>query len=673
MSEEKTIQPPKKAIWIPFLGSMNLAVTLLIMLAIASVIGTVLQQDQSVQDYTMKFGPFWAQVFKDLGLFHVYGAAWFVLVLLFLLLSTATCVVRHTPKFMQDMKHFNEKLSIRAYQHQPYKEVLQVENFDPQQAQALLTKQGFKTKVHQREDGLTIAGMKGQWNRLGYFFTHASIIIICVGALFDSNLLLKYREIAGNLEAETRSVSLKEIPQKSWLGDDNFSFRGSVNVAEGQKTDVLFLPYEDGFLVQKLPFTLLVEDFRIDYYDTGMPKNYASDLVLVDPELDEPIRKTIEVNTPLYYKNYAIYQSSFGDGGSHVNFSVYPLLSPEVNPAEVKTAVNQTESLKTPIGTFKAEIENFRLFNMVPLSEEEQAKTGKKFVNNGPSVKFKVRNDQGKAWEYENYLSPNIQEGRWFFMSGMRATLAEPYRYMFIPADAEKKTKRFFKFLALMNNPIKAGEIIKAAYPKSDEVSDKNYQLQLRLMQQLMSLFRQKGFNGVTEFVNKSVPEAEREKVKEYYFAQTSIALQTLFLYTLEQEDAKKIAQGVNDFDKQWFEDALAAISALSGYGPPMYFELTGFKHIESTGLQITKSPGKDIVYFGSTLLIIGVFFLFYVRQKRVWLAYSEADKTLTFAGKDTKNLPETAREFAKMTETIKTELVKSPEEAPNQSNEKQG
>jgi len=653
----------KKPIWIPFLGSMNLAVTLLVMLSIASVIGTVLQQDQTVQDYMLKFGPFWSQVFSDLGLFNVYGASWFVLVLLFLLISTTTCVTRNTPRFVEDMKQFNEKLTLRAYQHQPYKTEMAVTgDFDSEKAKALLIKQGYKTKIHQREDGITVAGMKGSFNRLGYFFTHISIIIICIGALFDSNLLLKYRELTGDLKAETRTVSLDEIPQESWLADDNFSFRGSVNVAEGQKTDVLFLSYEDGFLVQKLPFTIDVKDFRIQYYDTGMPKSYESDLVLIDPELDQPIVKTIEVNKPLYYKNYSIYQSSFGDGGSKVNLSVYPLLSPQVNPAEVKTAVNQVEPLKTPIGTFKAEIDDFRLFNMVPTTEEEETKTGKKFHNNGPSVKFKVRNDQGKAWEYENYLAPNLQEGRWFFMSGVRESVADPFRYMFIPADESRKTKRFFNLLALLNNQRETVKVLTETFPKTDELTDKNYTLQMRLMTQLVSLFRQKGFTGITEFVEKSVPETEQERVKEYYFSQTSIALQTLYLHILEQEDVEKAKTQISEFDKQWFEDSLATISALSEYGPPMYFQLTNFQHIESTGLQITKSPGKDIVYLGSTLLIIGVFFLFYVRQKRIWLAFNQQDNTLTIAGKDTKDLPETKREFEALTTSISEELIRKPE-----------
>ncbi|QKI90237.1 cytochrome c biogenesis protein ResB [Thiomicrorhabdus xiamenensis] len=639
---------------------MNLAVTLLVMLSIASVIGTVLQQNQAFQDYIIKFGPFWTEVFNSLGLFHVYGAAWFILVLVFLLLSTSVCVVRNGPGFIKDMKQFSEKLSPTALKHQPNQTTLETDiSAEDQQkiASVVLQKHGYKTKIHQRDDGsVTIAGLKGKWNRLGYIFTHVSIIIICFGGLLDSNLLLKYRELTGDLLPETRTVSLDQVNQKSWVGTENLSFRGTVNIAENQKSDVLFLPYENGYLVQKLPFTIVNKDFRIQYYDTGMPKNYESDLELYIPGQEEPIRQTIEVNKPLYYENYAIYQSSFGDGGTELKINVYPLLSPMVNPLALETAVNKVEPLKTPVGRFRVEFNDFRNFNMVPLSEEEQEKTGHKFHNNGPTVTFKVRNEQGKAWEYENYVIPNEQEGRWFFMTGVRNSPAEPYRYLFIPADAKRSKKRFFNYLAILNDPQKVRRIFQQQYPMAEGMDQRTYQLQMRLIEQLMTLFRQTGFAGISDFVKKSVPEAEQAKVSDYYFTQTTFALQSAYLELLKEEGVIKSHQeDIPDFDKTWFEDALTVVSSLSKYGPPMYFDITSFREIQATGLQITKSPGKDVVYFGSALLTIGVFFMFYVRQRRLWINIKPENERLelTLAGKDNKNLPEAKTEFDKIVEQI--------------------
>ncbi|MBN2646838.1 MAG: cytochrome c biogenesis protein ResB [Thiotrichales bacterium] len=639
---------------------MNLAVTLLVMLSIASVIGTVLQQNQAFQDYIIKFGPFWTEVFNTLGLFHVYGAAWFVLVLVFLLLSTSVCVSRNTPGYLKDMKQFSEKLSASALLHQPHQLRLQTQitHQDQQQiATVVLQKNGYKTKVHHREDGsVTIAGLKGKWNRLGYIFTHVSIVIICVGALLDSNLLLKYREMSGNLVPETRTVSLDQVDEKSWIGAENLSFRGTVNISEGQTSDVLFLPYENGYLVQKLPFTIVNKDFRIEYYDTGMPKNYASDLELIIPGEAEPIRKTIEVNKPLYYENYAIYQSSFGDGGTQLKIKVHPLLSPEMNPLPLETAINKVEPLKTPVGRFRLELNDFRNFNMVPMTEEEQAATGRKFHNNGPTITFKVRNEQGKAWEYENFVMANQQEGRWFFMTGVRNSAAEPFRYLFIPADMQRKKTRFFNYLALLNNPREVRNIFASQYPLTEGMDPRTYELQLGLVEQLLTLFRQTGFSGISDFVATNVPKEEQERVNEYYLSQVTFALQSAYLHLLKQEGViESHQQEIPDFDKTWFEDALTVITSLSRYGPPMYFEIESFREVQATGLQITKSPGKDVVYFGSALLTIGVFLMFYVRQRRFWINIKpDADQlALTLAAKDNKNLPEAKTEFDKIVDQI--------------------
>ena len=662
MTEKTETQKKRQhpSILFEFLGSMNLAITLLVMLSIASVIGTILQQNQTFQSYIIKFGPFWHEVYNSLSLYDVYGAAWFMLVLLFLLVSTGVCVTRHTPIFVKDMKQFSENLSLNALKHQPNHASFSMASskIDAEKAQAFLKEEGFRTRVKTYQDGsVTVAGLKGRLNRLGYFFSHISIIIICIGALMDGNLYLKAAEIFGDLKPETRNVSLDKVDPNSWLSPANFSYRGNVNISEGQSADVLFLPYDDGYLVQQLPFKIEVKAFRLDYYDNGMPKSYESDILLYADELEQPLEKTIEVNHPLYYKNFAIYQSSFGDGGSLLDLNVYALAAPSINKTRIESAVFENETLTTPVGKFRVEFTDFKLHNIVPRDEEDAKATGHKMINNGPSVLFKVRNEQGKAWEYENYMIPNKQENRWFFMSGVREAVADPFRYLFIPADAQRSKQRFFDFLALINDTQAIDRVLRASYPKPQDLEQRTYETHIQLFKQLIMLFRQSGFDGISRFIEQNVPQEQQARVAEFYFAQLANGLQTLYLHILEKEEAVLDEQGNISAENQlWFEDALTAIASLHRYGPPMFFELTNFKQIQSTGLQITKSPGKDVVYFGSVLLIMGVFFMFYVRQRRVWihLAANDGNTNVTIAGKDNKKLPETDAEFEELVSKLK-------------------
>jgi cytochrome c biogenesis protein len=53
------------------LSSMRFAVSLLTVLAIASVVGTVLKQAEPYPNYVAQFGQFWFPVFEALGLYDV--------------------------------------------------------------------------------------------------------------------------------------------------------------------------------------------------------------------------------------------------------------------------------------------------------------------------------------------------------------------------------------------------------------------------------------------------------------------------------------------------------------------------------------------------------------------------------------------------------------------------
>src|SRR5207245_8620961 len=55
-------------------------------------------------------------------------------------------------------------------------------------------------------------------------------------------------------------------------------------------------------------------------------------------------------------------------------------------------------------------------------------------------------------------------------------------------------------------------------------------------------------------------------------------------------------------------------------YGAPVYLQLREFDEVKASVLQVTRSPGKNIVYFGCLLLVLGVFSMFYIRERRLWV-----------------------------------------------------
>ena len=102
------------------------------------------------------------------------------------------------------------------------------------------------------------------------------------------------------------------------------------------QSSVAILSQSDGVLLQDLPFSIELKKFIVDYYSTGMPKLFASEVVLHDRETGEQIPARIEVNHPASYKGIEIYQSSFDDGGSSVKLARRCRWRPRPSPSRSK-------------------------------------------------------------------------------------------------------------------------------------------------------------------------------------------------------------------------------------------------------------------------------------------------------------------------------------------------
>jgi len=640
------------AILLEFLGSMNLAITLLGALAVASVIGTVMRQGESYQSYIVKFGPFWFEVFKALGLYDIYGALWFLAILGFLLISTSVCIYRNTSPILRDMRQFRENVtekSLRAFHKRAEWSLTCSDEAAVAAIAARWQARGYRLRRKDHGDHLVLAAMKGSASRLGYFFTHGAIVVICIGALVDGNLPLKFAEMAGRIRVETRDISAAEVPKASRLAPDNASFRGSVTIPEGSRVNLAFINIRDGYLVQDLPFVVELKDFRIEHYVSGQPKSFESDLVIYDEGLDQPIQQTIRVNHPLSYKGYTLYQSSFRDGGSQLKVRVWPLAGDQRQTRLIDGAINKDLDLETPLGPMTLELTDFRLFNINPVEAADPS--AKKFRDFGPSFNFKLRGVDGVAHEFVNYMAPVEREGRRFFMSGVRASVAEPFAYLYLPADRDDRIDRFMEFFWLLRDEQKVGAIVSQTTEEALAAGgrrDAAMQDQIaQSMAHLVRLFAQGGYDAVMQHVQTAVPEQDRKDATDVYLKVLQNALARLY-FELLQEEGRDLGQGLDERDAQFFDDAVNALGVLGRYGSPVFLHLEDFQHVQASGLEITRTPGKNVVYLGCVMLIVGVFLMFYVPHRRLWawIARDGERTRILFAGSGHRNPLDFAKEF---------------------------
>ena len=641
--------------WFAFLSSMRFAVALLSLLGIASIIGTVLQQGQPLANYLVKFGPFWTEIFGFLGLFDVYASGWFVLIMLFLVLSVSLCLWRNIPPFMREMKSYRLKASRQSLAAMRHSTLLEGGGITPEVAQRYLAVQGFSSKTAVRDDGsVLVAAKKGAMNKWGYIFAHAAIVVICLGGLIDSNLLLKAGMLAGKIVPDNEAMFANDFKPESTLGAGNISFRGNVNIIEGQSADVVFLNADKGMLVQDLPFSVELKKFHIDFYNTGMPKDFASDLVVTDKESGKKIEQTIRVNHPLTLHGITIYQASFADGGSDLKFKAWNLAGNQRKPAQMDAVSMREFPLDMGGKKYRLEFDQFTAMNVEDMSTPPEKRAHslqntlndvravrqeKKFTNIGPSIIYRLRDDAGQAVEYKNYMLPMKQEEDYFFITGTREGLEQQYRWLRLPADGEAKIDTFMALREALNDE----DFRRQAVAKATAATPEHLRGQFnQAVENTLGLFAKGGYIALNDFIANNIPQAEQEKMQDYFYQILYGAMNTLLDETIRRDGLSAWPQ--SDARNRFLINSLDAYTGLTVYPAPVLLQLEGYKEVRSSGLQMTRSPGASLVYIGSVLLVLGTVFMFYIREKRVWLLFDGGK--VRFAMSSSRNERDLDKEF---------------------------
>ena len=623
--------------WFAFLSSMRFAVALLSLLALASVIGTVLQQNQSEVGYVVEFGPFWDQIFRFLGLYDVYSSAWFVLIMAFLLLSTGLCLWRNIPPFLRDMRSFRLKATAQSLAHMHHSALLD-STPSPDVAERYLKVSGFTVKRQTRDDGsILLAAKKGAMNKWGYICAHAAIIVICLGGLIDSNMALKLGILSGRLQPNKTAEFANDFAPESRLGSGTLSFRGDVNVREGQTVDKVFLNTGEGMLLQELPFSVQLKQFHVDFYDNGMPQNFASDLIVTDTASGQVYTPTIKVNHPFTLHGITIYQASFGDGGSGLTFRAWNLGSP--SPADTELKAASLSSFPLHLGgeqNYNLEFQELRPFNVEDEEADADTPAGslgqslrdvrsvqqeKNLRNVGPAIIFRLRDQAGQAREYMNYMLPLQRNGDYYFATGERSALEDPYHWLMIPADKNGKPDTFMHLRAVLLDPQQRQAVLDQAVADMEG----NTRTQFReALNNVLELFAREGYTGINNFVSEKIPAAEQERMRELFYQMLFGAGNLALERALEQQ---QLSWPQDDVRNRFLLNSFDAYTGLTRFGSPVLLQMNGFNEVKSSGLQMTRSPGQSLVYLGSLLLVLGTVFMFYVREKRAWLLF-QADGT---------------------------------------------
>ncbi len=353
-----------------FISSMPTAIFLLCMVAGLSVIGTVLEQNQPSDFYLSKLGPFWYKVFAAMGLYNMYASWWFIGILAFLVLSVSIALVRFGPRVWRQMQPL-AKVPDWPGDAATMEVAGEIAAAQPDQVRGVLHQAGFREFVRGRdgEGNELLVARKGRWAKIGFFLVHGGVVIIAVGGLVTSH----------------------------------FGFRGVMNIPTKDSADIVYVQDGSSYREIKLPFEVRNNQFAIDYYHTGMPSDYRTDLALVGEGGKVLASKRITVNDPLTYKGITFYQASFGDAGSAVSFVLTDLTKPNFPQQLVHSNVDK--QLGDEMGN-KINISELRQHNVVNMSQD----AGKQMLRDvGPSLDVTLQSPANGTITYRVYqLYPNM-------------------------------------------------------------------------------------------------------------------------------------------------------------------------------------------------------------------------------------------------------------------------
>ncbi len=278
--------------WWQRLSSMRFALWLLLILAVGSVLGIIVgdQYPTNVPGWQelarQKAGPV---LYPILDFFHMFDATrswWYRLLIGLLSLSLLACVAKRSRGAWKRAMHASFLERPEYYERYDTWAEGEVDGADPLAPfAARLRAKLFRVRRREGAGGAAmLAANRGGLTRFGPISIHIGILLLVVGGLVSALFGLK---------------------TMAWLepGDeidavDPLYFAGGAENPDDQLVD--------------LPYSLRLDDFRIELNDRGMVKQYVSTVEVIPHEGGgEPFVREISVNHPLRRGGFNFYQASY--------------------------------------------------------------------------------------------------------------------------------------------------------------------------------------------------------------------------------------------------------------------------------------------------------------------------------------------------------------------------
>ena len=383
-----------------FFSSVKLTLVLLIILAIASLFGTLIPQQEGAVEFARGISPGMFQLLSSLNLFDMYHSSWFRIIIGLLALNLIVCSINRLPTTLKLFRALPRADRSKPFENlSPERDISVKGDMDEvgERVANFLKRKYKRVETKDSPEGNFYYGEKGRSSYFGVYLVHLSVLVILIGG------------IIGSL----------------------FGFEAYVNIAEGDAVDTVALRQK--MTPKKLDFSVHCEKFIVEFYENGAPKEYRSDLTfLVDGKVVQ--QGSLLVNHPITFRGITFYQSSYGTMPGKVHLKIS---KGENDPQTLAMEVEQGKPV--PLPGRKAQ------FQVLQIDDNLKGMMG-------PAAMISVKSEQGDEMQF--WVFQYVEMLRKRFPGAMfKAPILNPSSFKPYTFFLEKLENQYYTGLQVARDP----------------------------------------------------------------------------------------------------------------------------------------------------------------------------------------------------------------------------
>ena len=256
-----------KKVW-KFLSSMGFAVALLVLLAAACALSSLVEQGLTREAYAARYGEGTASLIMALQVNDAYHSTWFIVLSGFLCLNLILCSVVRFPFFLRRYRREKDV----AFLLKTDGNLGETEVSDPERVFGALHM--GRPEKYRTEDGReALAAGKNSIGLWGAWICHLGILLLIAG--FALGQLTLKENVVWGIPGET-----KELPETS--------------------------------------LQVTIDDFRTEVRDDGSIGQYVTEITVTDPVSGKTEKASVSVNHPAAFGGFHLYQNNTGPAAEAV-------------------------------------------------------------------------------------------------------------------------------------------------------------------------------------------------------------------------------------------------------------------------------------------------------------------------------------------------------------------